>query len=508
MTSSLPGGDPLTLHALAEVCAVAGYCGDAWRGVLGAGSDDAGHVDVPVHSWRELGDEPLAVLVRLFALGGHVSATELSRAFPRVVASAVAEAGLLHVDAGRWSAPYALTPVGDRLILSDWARSKTPPPDVVTGVNAASRTTANLVIRRPAARVLDLGTGCGVQAVLAAGHARELVGTDINERALAFARLNAELNAIDTVHWRHGSWFDPVDQQSFDCIIANPPFVISPDHDFIFRDGGDEGDALSRFVVRGAASRLERGGFAHVLCNWVVPPGSDWSEPVFEWIDGTGCDAVVIRYASEDAVTYAAFWNHRLRYEGGDSFKHAMGRWLAEYRRLGIERIDSGMVVLRRTDDSTFRFAADALNRWPQASCSDQLERIFRGHDVLATIRDDDDLTALRPALVDGHRVHQSLTFRAEQYTSHPAVIRMVDGIGADAHIPMEALDVLFHCDGQSALAELIRSTDAGDDESRLRDATLASVRKLLSLGLMTTTPPAGFERGHTRSRNPTTTTI
>ena len=491
MTSSLPGGDAVTLQALAEVCAVAGYCGDAWRGVLGAGSDDAGYVDVAVDIWRELGDEPLAVLVRLFALGGHVSAAELSMAFPAAVAAAVAEAGLLHVDGGRWSAPYALTPIGDRLLLSDRVRSKTPPADVVAGVNAASRTTANLIIRRPGARVLDLGTGCGVQALLAAGHARELMGTDINERALVFARMNAALNAVDTVDWRHGSWFDPVDQQTFDCIIANPPFVISPDHDVLFRDGGDEGDAVSRFVVRGTASRLERGGFAHVLCNWVVPPGSDWTEPVFQWVDGTGCDAVVIRYASEDAVTYAAFWNHQLRYEGGDSFKHAMGRWLAEYRRLGIERIDSGMVVLRRTDDSTFRFAADALNRWPQASCSDQLERIFRGHDVLATIADDDDLAALRPALVDGHRVHQSLTFRAGQYASHPALIRTVDGIGVDAHIRMEALDVLFRCDGQASLAELIESTDDVDDKSRLRDATLASVRELLSLGLMTTAPPA-----------------
>jgi Methylase of polypeptide chain release factors len=54
-------------------------------------------------------------------------------------------------------------------------------------VHRPSVTLASLTVRRDVASALDVGTGCGVQALLAAKHAERVVATDINERALAFA---------------------------------------------------------------------------------------------------------------------------------------------------------------------------------------------------------------------------------------------------------------------------------------------------------------------------------
>src|SRR5690606_41290855 len=54
---------------------------------------------------------------------------------------------------------------------------------------------AQVTVRTPVGRVLDLGTGCGIQALHAARHSRAVVATDISRRALGFAAFNAALDA-------------------------------------------------------------------------------------------------------------------------------------------------------------------------------------------------------------------------------------------------------------------------------------------------------------------------
>ena len=59
------------------------------------------------------------------------------------------------------------------------------------GVNPIARLLARHTVRVPAASALDLGTGNGMQALAAARHAGDVVATDVNPRALAYAELNA-----------------------------------------------------------------------------------------------------------------------------------------------------------------------------------------------------------------------------------------------------------------------------------------------------------------------------
>ncbi|MFC5928377.1 DUF7059 domain-containing protein [Cryobacterium melibiosiphilum] len=142
----------------------------------------------------------------------------------------------------------------------------------VLGIGGASRTLSGLIMPTPAGRVLDLGTGCGIQAMHASRHAEHVVATDISERALELAALNAALNGIDTIEFRLGSLFEPVAGERFDHIISNPPFVITPRTpgvpSYEYRDGGMVGDALVEAVVRGAAAHLNPGGVAQLLGNW------------------------------------------------------------------------------------------------------------------------------------------------------------------------------------------------------------------------------------------------
>src|SRR4029079_19686558 len=122
-----------------------------------------------------------------------------------------------------------------------------------------------LTPRRRVRRALDVGTGGGAQALLAAGTAEQVVATDLNRRALAFTRVNAGLNGLANIDTRLGSLFEPVAGERFDLIVCNAPFVVSPETRFVYRDGGLAGDELSARVVAGAAAHLARGGIATLL---------------------------------------------------------------------------------------------------------------------------------------------------------------------------------------------------------------------------------------------------
>ena len=56
--------------------------------------------------------------------------------------------------------------------------------DHVLGISSASTSLAQLTLREPVGRALDLGTGCGVQALHLARTASQVVATDVNRRAL------------------------------------------------------------------------------------------------------------------------------------------------------------------------------------------------------------------------------------------------------------------------------------------------------------------------------------
>src|SRR5438270_9015718 len=85
-------------------------------------------------------------------------------------------------------------------------------------------------------KILDLCTGTGVIALNAAAHSKYVIGTEVNPRALQFARFNAVLNGTNNVEFRCGNAFEPVEGRTFSRIIANPPFFLSPARTFTFSD--------------------------------------------------------------------------------------------------------------------------------------------------------------------------------------------------------------------------------------------------------------------------------
>ena len=116
------------------------------------------------------------------------------------------------------------------------------------------------------ARVLDMGTGSGVCALIAARTARRVVAVDINPAAVRCAQINALLNRLEhRIEVRHGDLYEPVAAERFDLVLFNPPFlrgIPRDDRDRAWRSG----DVVERFA-RGLTAHLSRDGHALVVLS-------------------------------------------------------------------------------------------------------------------------------------------------------------------------------------------------------------------------------------------------
>ncbi|MFI6374149.1 HemK2/MTQ2 family protein methyltransferase [Streptomyces sp. NPDC050546] len=117
----------------------------------------------------------------------------------------------------------------------------------------------------PGAEVLDVGTGTGALALAAARRGLRVTAVDVSRSAVWAARLNARLAGLP-LRIRHGNLFDPVRGESFDLILANPPYVPAPEGGREPRgsarawDAGQDGRLVVDRICREAPALLRPGG--------------------------------------------------------------------------------------------------------------------------------------------------------------------------------------------------------------------------------------------------------
>src|SRR5438105_7803929 len=438
---------------------------------------------------RLAGDSASAIAARLVHLNLDVDQVLWDRALPELPAVALEELGLATVKGGVLRAKVRLVPHGDIFIACD-PGSQSESPDHVTGVTNPAGVLADLAIRRPARLGLDLGCGCGIQALLMARHCERVIATDLNPRALEFTRLNAAINGVDNVECRLGSFFEPIAGLEFDLLLCNPPYVISPDNQFLFRDSGLPADSLCRRLVGEAGLHLAEGGFAQMLISWAQLKDRPWDEIVAEWVAGAPCDAWFLHYSTEDPLTHAAKWNQPFRMADVAGFPAALDRWTAYYREQGIDQIGFGAVILRRRSDGDNWVRSDKL-RVGLGPAGDQVLRVFSAEDLLRGAGGDKALLATPLRLAGGHRLETTLVQgSAGGWEQVEVRLIMTTGLGFQGTLDLPVAQFLAHLDGEKTVAEA--ATTAANESGlpsaelgRYRQSALQAVRSLLELGFL-----------------------
>ena len=318
-------------------------------GVGEQGQLTLGPLDRPRLLWRTRDNDQLSTLLRVFLVEVPVELDDFRQAIAPMDPADWANLGLVTLDGTTVRGAVTLRASGKLVIAHDCSMpAGGKRPDYVLGVTGATLTLSGVTVRPPSRRTLDLGTGSGFQALTAATHSEQVVGTDRNPRAIAIARFNALLNGITNVEFVAGDLFEPVSDLQFDLIVSNPPFVISPENQLQYRDSGYRGDEICERIVRAGPEYLAEGGYLQVLCNWVRDPGEGWRERLLGWIDGSGCDAQIIHNSTSTIDVYANHWLRQTEIATEDRFAEAFHRWIAYYEQLGIEAVDAGLITLRR----------------------------------------------------------------------------------------------------------------------------------------------------------------
>jgi methylase of polypeptide subunit release factors len=473
--------DPKAIATLRAALDRGPFTGDAIRDALGSEEDMLSRSrDIPVHLRRLRTKGTFGALVQLFVLNEPTSVAPLEL-------ESAARMGLLRVEGDQVHALLRLVPHDDLIIASDsrLVAGQQAPHDHVPGVHRPSVTLAHLTVRAPVERGLDLGTGNGVEAILMTKHVKHVVGSDVNARAIEFARFNGLLNGTSDIDWRVGSWFEPMKDMRFDVISCNPPYVISPASQYIYRDSGMQGDSVSEQVVREVAGHLGEGGYGTITVSWSAEQEDADALPVRRWVKDTGCDAWILHYRTEDPLTTAKNWNQQDAVDM-DEYGKVLDEWLAYYESLGIKAIAYGAVVLRKRATSENWVRVDPLPAGRLGPASDHIRRVFDAQDHLQPIRDDSALLDERFRVPDSVRITRTASVAGPM--GEPQ-LSLAEGLGFEAEIDDNIVLILQRL-GTGRLRDALGAAAtaggiAGVDRKKFLSAGATLVRRLYGMGFV-----------------------
>ncbi|WP_188864758.1 methyltransferase [Pseudomonas asuensis] len=192
-----------------------------------------------------------------------------SRPFKRNVISselfeAMQAADILESYQDGWRSRIRVSTLGDQLFIhsaypTDEADAVFFGPDTYRYANAIE---AQLRFETgQLRRAVDIGSGAGPGAILVA-LARpdaEVLAVDINNRALRFTQINAEMAEATNVVTQHSNLLNEVEGE-FDLIVSNPPYLVDPTERAYRHGGGPLGAGLSLSILDAALERLAPAG--------------------------------------------------------------------------------------------------------------------------------------------------------------------------------------------------------------------------------------------------------
>lgn len=408
----------------------------------------------------------LSVMIRLWLTAQAIPAARVREALGDTT-DRFLESGLLEADGDNLRATACLLPVQALWTLRDFDPREVGGlmhVDHVPSVSLSTALVANFTVRTPAKLGLDLGCGSGYQALRLSEHCEQVIATDINERCLNFAQMTMALNGVTNVELRCGSLFEPVEGLRFGTIASNPPFVISPGSELIFRDSGLPGDQVSERLVRRFADILEEGGWATILFNWHHQDDGTWAERPREWIQDKGCDAWLVRLRTDSPEDYARAWIVTGQGGVGEPDPVKMRDWLAYYQSIGAQAMSLAALVMRkRTSGPANWFRLDMPKPQDEMeSASDQIQRVFAAQTALADPAGESALLRLKLKLAPAARLEQTLRCDHGAWVPTLSKLTMNDGLSLQTALAPPVAAFVAQHDGTRTAGDLAKAAAAG----------------------------------------------
>ena len=240
----------------------------------------------------------LSLLIQLF-LDGFFVRGETARGLLSIAEfTALGDLGLVTKDTTDESllySPIKLYPIDPVYVACDrWSNPDGSPfrslSDILyPPVGPNTKLFLELLPNSPCEAFLDLCSGTGIAGLIAASqYARQAWAYDITERCAHFAEFSRCLNGIENFSTGTGDLYEPAGTQTFDRIVAHPPYVPVLEPKWIFYGGGEDGEQITRRVIVGLPRHLRPGGALHCLAMVTEREGESLEDRVRKWLGSAG----------------------------------------------------------------------------------------------------------------------------------------------------------------------------------------------------------------------------
>lgn len=335
-----------------------------------------------VHAYLRSRDDDAAIWARLFCYRDAVAPARTAQILGDELTDALRRAGALRPDAERLRSSLRLMPFADLLLASDEVEARHDP---VMGPGATTLELWRAMSVPPGARVLDIGCGAGSLALAAArAGAGQVVGVDLDERAIAYARFNAQLNRIEQARFEQGDLAAPVVGQQFDLVVSQPPFVTSPPSVEVttYLHGGRRGDELTHRMLGQLPPLVAARGQALVLFD--TADDAELMDRVAASLGRAPLRVIAVAAAGLDAEQQALGYAAATHAQLGPEYAAAAIAYREHLRELGITRTRHVLLSLERVEDGRPCFAARVEPRGAKPCDATELAQLQAALDVAA----------------------------------------------------------------------------------------------------------------------------
>jgi methylase of polypeptide subunit release factors len=407
---------------------------------------------------KELNDQ-LDALIRLFMDVELLERKTVDTLLSPEGSTALERLGLLATyrsDATLCHAAVLLYPTESLWIISDLNVAPTGPADTVLSDDsvypAVTRNTRHFLSqlpKTPCDSFLELCAGTGIAALLAARYARHAWAADITERSTRFAEFNAALNGIENFTAVRGDLYQAVAGQQFDRIAAHPPYMPSLEQKYIFRDGGDDGEQVTRRIIAGLPAYLRPGGRLYCTCMLTERRGARAEARVRAMLGASEAefDVVLLSFRSFDPTEYY----FQLALQGRASLEEVVQRHQI-FRDLEVESLLYCSMVIQRKNDA--RPAFTARRQAGQGLGTKDVEWLLGWEATVAKAGDPGWLIDARPLASPNCRQRLDQTLREGEWVPEQCLLSTAVPFAVEAKCPPWTPTLIARCDGRRTTRE------------------------------------------------------
>ena len=309
---------------------------------------------LPIYLRKQLTEDTrLDKAIRLFLLNQFLNKHEAVQVFSPDLLRLCTEVGLLGVETEGFYAKVDLFPCMDGYFASDHRFSSVYSCRHVYPPGLDSYGLARGMIQDKSRFTLDLCTGTGIQAILAARFSDMVTGIDINPRAINFANFNALLNQVDNVTFIEGDLYEPVGDDKFTRILANPQLIPTPKEEEELSCNGKSGENILKRIIEGIPKHLEDEGYAQVFSLLIFNRNRTYTDKLNKWLKNVPFQVLVAANRYKEIETYIS---HQIHQEKDfEEYSRMLIEWFEAYQKEEIVKLADGLITMKKTPSGKSR---------------------------------------------------------------------------------------------------------------------------------------------------------